>query len=122
LRNYIYKLRAGATYECDLPGEIIKKILPKGSRAGVLNGLPKVHKSGNPVRPIISAINTYNYELAKYLESILKPLVDNEFILKDTYDFFNKVSDLNLITDLFMVSFDVESLLKNVPTMGTSWN
>ncbi len=36
-------------------------IRPTGSRPGVLYGLPKVHKTGNPVRPIISAVNTYNY-------------------------------------------------------------
>ncbi len=66
-----------------------------------------------------SAVNTYNYELAKYLESILKPLVNHEFILKDIYDFVNKVSDLDVQVDPYMVSFDVESLFTNVPTQKT---
>ncbi len=30
-------------------------------------GVPKIHKEGCPIRPIISSINTYNYKLAKYL-------------------------------------------------------
>ena len=47
--------------------EVRKKITPCGSRAGIMYGLPKIHKEGAPLRPIISAIKTYNYKLAKYL-------------------------------------------------------
>ena len=54
--------------------EIKEKIWPCGSKAGVLYGLPKIHKDGAPIRPIISNIGTYNYKLAKYLDSIIKPL------------------------------------------------
>ena len=32
----------------------LQKILPSGSSPGVLYGLPKVHKSGCPFRPIVS--------------------------------------------------------------------
>jgi hypothetical protein len=88
-------------------------------RAGVLYGLPKIHKADVPVRPIISAVKTYNYELAKYLDEILKPLVDDSYMLKDTYDFVNKVSRLNWKSDRYLVSFDVESLFTNVPTTET---
>ena len=38
-----------------------RKILPSGSTAGVLYGLPKIHKTGCPFRPIVSSVNTYNY-------------------------------------------------------------
>jgi hypothetical protein len=55
-------------------------------------GLPKIHKEGAPIRPIISACGTYNYKLAKYLDSILKPLLDeSETIVTDTFDFVNKI-------------------------------
>ena len=43
------------------------KILPSGSSPGVLYGLSKVHKAGRPFRPIVSSVNTYNYNLASYL-------------------------------------------------------
>ena len=62
-------------------------------------GLPKIHKAGTPIRPIISAVKTYNYELAKYLDQILKPVVNSEYMLKDTFDFVNKVSYLNVNSD-----------------------
>ena len=51
--------------------------LPLVSRSGILYGNPKAHK---PVadnmpkfRPILSAINTPGYNLAKFLRSVLEP-------------------------------------------------
>uniref|UniRef100_H3AYF1 Uncharacterized protein n=1 Tax=Latimeria chalumnae TaxID=7897 RepID=H3AYF1_LATCH len=38
--------------------------------------LPKVHKEGNPLRPIVSNIGSPSYALAKYLCDIISPLVD----------------------------------------------
>ena len=103
-----------------LDPKILYKIKPRGSRAGVMYGLPKVHKKGVPVRPIISAIKTYNYELAKYLDSILKPLLDdNTMMIKDTFDFVNRVSKLDPTINKYLVSFDVESLFTNIPTIET---
>ncbi len=42
-------------------------LFASGSTPGILYGLPKVHKDGCPIRPILSAINTFNYNLAKFL-------------------------------------------------------
>ena len=70
----------------------LNKLLKKGSiskevrdqlrtdkpRAGVLYGLPKVYKDDTPLRPIISAVGSYKINLAKYLDQILKPVVDQE--------------------------------------------
>jgi hypothetical protein len=87
--------------------EVYNRILPSGSRAGIMYGLPKIHKNGAPLRPIISAVKTYNYELAKYLDGILKPFIDSTYMLVDTYDFVNKVSTMNTNTSRYIVSFDV---------------
>ena len=100
--------------------EVYKRIIPCGSRAGVMYGLPKIHKNGVPVRPIISAIGTYNYNLAKYLDEILKPLIsDKSFIIKDTFDFVNRISKLISKEGEVMVSFDIVSLFTNIPTLET---
>ena len=124
LQNYLRKLAVTTTSQGKkraffMPNKVYKDVLPCGSRAGVMYGLPKIHKTDTPLRPIISAVNTYNFKLAKYLDGILKPLIINEYALKDTYDFVNKVSHLNTSTDKYMVSFDVESLFTNVPTQET---
>jgi hypothetical protein len=81
--------------------------------------LPKIHKTGKPIRPIISTVKIYNYQLAKYLDSFLKPLINDEYMLKDTYDFVNKISEIDVSTERYLVSFDVESLFTNVPTEET---
>ncbi len=72
------------------------------------------------MRPIISAIGTYKYKLAKWLAGILTSLwKESPFMLKDTFEFVNKVKEINTDTDKFMLSFDVESLFTNVPTDET---
>ena len=115
LRGLINKERINKLDDSDY-----KRILPCGSKAGVLYGLPKIHKDGCPLRPIISAVGTYNYKLAKYLVEILSPLtVNNEHMIKDTFDFVNKVAHLNTNVDKYMLSFDIESLFTNIPTIET---
>jgi hypothetical protein len=113
--NYLRKTGA-------ITDEVYKLIRPVGSKPGILYGLPKVHKPNAPIRPIISSIGAYNYKLAKYLDSILQPLLKkNEYLLKDTFDFVNKVSGLCHDKEFldFLASFDVESLFTNVPLNET---
>ena len=38
-----------------------------------------MHKSGAPLRPIVSAISSYSHNLAKYLTGIIKPYANNEY-------------------------------------------
>jgi hypothetical protein len=84
-----------------------------GSNSGSLYGLPKVHKEGFSMRPIISSIGTYNYKLAKYLDSLIKPLLENDrFMLKDSFEFVNNNSKVKN-NNLYMVSVDVESLFRS---------
>jgi len=40
-------------------------------------------------------------------------------MITDTFDFVNKVSEIDFNTEKYMVSFDVESLFTNVPTDET---
>ena len=82
-------------------------------------GLPKVHKENAPIRPIISSIGTFNYELASYLDKLIKPELNNsKVILKDSFDFVNKISKISN-ENYTMVSFDVESLFTNIPINET---
>ena len=67
-------------------GEISEKerndLYPSGSKPGVLYGLAKIHKAledGTPsFRPILSAIGTPTYNLAKFCDQLLKPLRSND--------------------------------------------
>ena len=65
IRYYIDKYIPG------LDKQSRKKLLPTGSSPGQLYGLCKVHKDNYPLRPVISMLNTPEYELAKYLDGFL---------------------------------------------------
>ena len=60
-----------------LPGNWHYKIRSSGGKNPQFYGLPKVHKQGLPMRPIISFIQSPIYQLSKYLVTILSPLVRN---------------------------------------------
>ena len=40
-------------------------------------GLPKIHKPGIPLRPIVSFVNSPTYAISGYLARILSPVVGN---------------------------------------------
>ena len=54
---------------------LYKRLYPTGANAPKFYGLPKVHKDGTPLRPIVSSVGSVSYETAKELSRILKPLV-----------------------------------------------
>ena len=78
-------------------------------------GLIKVHKTEKPTRPVISMINTSEYKLAKFLDSIIKPFVSVHFMLNSSTDFIKKLEKASLNSRQKLVSFDVKSLFTNVP-------
>ena len=57
---------------------------PKGTRPARLYGLPKLHKEGVPLRPVMSATKTVGYGLGKVLTQRLTSLRQSPFVVKDT--------------------------------------
>ena len=55
--------------------QLYKKMYPTGAVAPKFYRLPKIHKRYIPLRPIISSRGLINYEVAKELSRILRPLV-----------------------------------------------
>ena len=110
LITYLRKLKRDGIID----DETLRKILPSGSTHGFLYGLPKVHKSGCPFRPIVSSVNTYNYNLASYLVRVLQPISTNKFTAKDSFSFAEWAKTYNHNGE-YMCSFDISSLFTNVP-------
>ncbi len=52
-------------------------LFTSGSTPGILYSLPKVHYEGYPIRPILTAINTFNYNLAYFFVPLLSHLTIN---------------------------------------------
>ena len=72
--------------------------------------------SAPPFRPIVSSIGTYNYNLAKFLCTLLDSYIPSDFCARDTFSFVNEITNLRT-SNKFMVSFDVESLFTNIPLL-----
>ena len=79
-------------------------------------GLPKVHKIGNPLRPIVSSRGSVTYEVAKVISKVLKPLVGNSpHHVQSTGNFVSKAKGLTLQLGECLASYDVTSLFTSVP-------
>ena len=68
--------------------ESYDKIYPSGCKPAPIYGLPKIHKlnitKDNPsLRPIISSIGSYNYNLSKFLTNLLTPVIPITNFIKD---------------------------------------
>ena len=95
--------------------EVYDDISPSGSQPGKLYGLCKVHKNGNPMRPVISMIGTAEYKLAKYLDEFIKPNINVRHSVDSTSAFMDKLKVFEFKEGDKLVSFDVCSLFTNVP-------
>ena len=63
----------------NLGTDTLRKLIRSGSNPGKIYGLVKVHKRGNPVRPVVLMIGTPKYQLAKFLDSIIKPYIPQTY-------------------------------------------
>ena len=98
---------------------VYKELHVSGSTPGILYGLPKVHKVLVPLRPIFAACGTPTYKLAKFLVPLLSTLTVNEYTIKNSSEFVNSLSGLELTSDMVMASFDVQNLFTNIPVKET---
>ena len=79
-------------------------------------GLPKIHKTNIPFRPIVSSRGSVTYGVAKVLAKILKPLVGKyPHHRQSTKDFVDMVSKVTLQPGECLCSYDVTALFTSVP-------
>ena len=99
-----------------LPEAVYNKIRPRHKQPPRIYVLPKIHKADVPLRPIVSCVNTFAYDLSAYLANILSPLTGkSEYTVTNSAHFVSTVSNETILDNEIMVSFDVESLFTNVP-------
>ena len=98
-----------------------KDLSSLGSRPGIMHGLAKVHSIITDClpsfTPIVSAIGTPTYKLARFLVPIIEPLTTNEYTIKDSFTSAGEFQSFD--SKLVMASFDVESLFTNIPLQET---
>ena len=86
-----------------------KSVIPK------IYGLPKLHKSGIPHRPIVSFIGAPTYQLSKFLVNVLSPLLTYDFSINNSKHFVQRINEIQCDDNDFLVSFDVISLFTSIP-------
>ena len=94
------------------------KFYPSGFVPARIYCTPKMHKFSSSdsfpkLRPIVSSIGTFNYNLARFLCDLLSPLVPNDYSCKETFSFVSQIKNANLSKE-FLVSYDVTSLFTNI--------
>ena len=87
------------------------ELCANGSKIPHMYGTAKVHKSGTPLRPIVSAPGAAYYNLAKYLASILSEIPEANINCNAK----EVKHDLTQQNEGQLVSYDVVSLFTNVP-------
>ena len=70
-------------------------------------GLPKIHKPGNPLRPIVSFYNTPLSGLRKQLNNILKPLTLSHLRLKNSEHFLVRFTNQWYIPLLLFIGYQI---------------
>ena len=99
------------------------KFYPSGSAPPGIYGTPKMPKfcssdSFPKLRPIVSSIGAFNYNLARFIRDLLSPSVLNDFSPKDTFSFVFQIKNPNL-SRKFLVPYDITSLFTNTPFQET---
>ena len=93
-----------------------RRLYPTGASSPKFHGLPKVHKQGMPLRPIVSSTGAVTYQSAKELSKILKPLVGKSpHHVHKNEDFLQHLKGIQLGPDEVMISYDVKALFTSVP-------
>lgn len=87
--------------------------------------LPKIHKPPEkwtipneipPGRPIVSDCGSETYFTAEFLDYYLNPLSNKHpAYVRDTYHFIEIIKNLNIYSDFFFFSMDVDNLYTNIP-------
>ena len=103
--------------------EQYENIYPSGSQPARLYGNPKTHKLKSEsdkltFRPIVSSIGAYNYKLAKFLTSMLDPVIPKDHCTKDSFSFCKEIKKVSS-TNKFLISYDICSLFTSIPLNET---
>ena len=97
-----------------------KSLYPTGIESPKYYGLPKIHKTGVPLIPIISSRGSATYEIAKELAKILKPLVGRSpHHVQNSKGFQNSIKTSKIKPDECIMSYDVSTLFTLIPIEPT---
>ena len=78
-------------------------------------GLPKIHKPNHPLRPIVSFCGTATYNLASFYNTIIvNKIIRPTSRIKISFDFIEKIKNIQVPLNYNFISLDAVSLFTNV--------
>ena len=115
-KNRLINILKNIKTEGGLNEETYRRLYLTGAVSPKYYGLPKVHKPGIPLRPIVSSTGTATYITAKELSRILKPLVGSSVHhVPNTRDFVEQLKEVRIKQGECIISYDVAALFTSVP-------
>ena len=115
-KNKLINLLKTIKAEGGIDNNTYKRLYPTGEVPPKYYGLPKIHKQGTPLRPIISSRGSVSYETAKELAMILKPLIGKSpHHVYNNKDFLESIKDIKVEDDECIMIYDVTTLFTSIP-------
>ena len=115
-KNKLISLLKTIKSEGGINNSTYRRLYPTGAVSPKYYGLPKIHKPGVPLRPIISSRGSATYETAKELANIIKPLVGRSpHHVQNNKDFLENITDIKLQPYECIMSYDVSALFTSIP-------
>ena len=120
-RNKVTSTIKTLVQEKQLPPQALE-LIPSGCVIPRLYGLAKVHKQNVPLRPVLSMTGSAYHSASRFVdEHLLKPIVCefDQFTVKDSLEFQEKITSMNLEDGEVCMSFDIKSLFTSIPVNQT---
>lgn len=101
--------------ENGLKDSISRMLTVSNPKVPVMYGLPKIHKTGDKMRPIVSNIKTPTSKIAKWIVGRFNSLnYPRGLCVKNSIELVEKLKNERVEEDELLVSFDVVGLFPNV--------
>ena len=115
-KNRLISILKSIKAEGGIDNTTYKRLYPTGAGSPKYYGLPKIHKQGVPLRPIISSRGSATYETAKELAKILKPLVGKSpHHVQNNQDSLDSIKCIKIKPEECIMSYDVSALFTSIP-------
>ena len=115
-KNKLINILKSIKAEGGISEAVYKTLYPTGAGSPKFYGLPKIHKEGMPLRPIVPSIGVVTFATSKELSRILKPLAGRSpYHVQNIQNIIQQIEGIQLQPDQCMVFFDVKALFTSVP-------
>jgi hypothetical protein len=93
-----------------------RRLIVSNPRMPRMSGLPKIHKSGNQIRPVVTTIDSPTSKIAHLLVKKFRTYKKfDSCSVRNSIDLVKILSEVEIEDDYEMVSYDVKALFPSIP-------